>query len=77
MALITSFDPGQPRRLSLHPTQVPAKYYVQRTDGKVILQIDTHGSAVREIQDKVSQTIQLDEKAARQLHAIIGAEFGL
>ena len=44
-------------------------------DGGTILQLDTYGSETRAIPDKISQSIQLDLDAARQLHAIIEAAF--
>lgn len=76
MALITSFKRGKRDRLSIHRTEIPATVYFQDKDGKKLLQIDTLGSKEREMPDKVSQTIQLDEKAARELFDIIKGEFG-
>jgi hypothetical protein len=39
--------------------------------GERILQLDTYGSEARKIPGKVSQSIQLDESAARQLIEIV------
>ncbi|MGW7594538.1 hypothetical protein [Streptomyces asiaticus] len=40
-------------------------------DGRVIVQLDTYGSPDREIPNKVSQSIQLDVKGARELIGIL------
>ena len=77
MAVIKSFKSGQRDRIVLHPTQVVATVYSQETDGRRILQIDTHGSDHRDIPDKVSQTIQLDETSALELFNILKKDFGL
>lgn len=60
---------------SLHPTQVVCKYMVSETNGKKVLQLNTYGSDSREIPGKLSQTLQFDEAAAKQLAAIIAREF--
>jgi hypothetical protein len=44
-------------------------------DGRVYLQLDTYGSSGRKIPGKVSQSIQLDEGAARELDGIIRQTF--
>ncbi|MBC7284541.1 methionyl-tRNA formyltransferase [Hoeflea sp.] len=76
MAVIKSFKLGKGNRVTLHPTQVVATVYYQEYDGRKILQIDTHGSDDREIPDKVSQTIQLDESSAQQLFDLLKKDFG-
>lgn len=40
-------------------------------DGRVIVQLDTYGSPEREIPNKISQSIQLDVKGARELIGIL------
>ncbi|WPB91836.1 hypothetical protein [Streptomyces malaysiensis] len=40
-------------------------------DGRVIVQLDTYGSSERKIPNKVSQSIQLDVKGARELIGIL------
>lgn len=47
-------------------------FFVQ---GKKYFQIDTYGSDERAMPEKVSQSIQLDEEAARTLHDILKREF--
>ncbi|SEC33596.1 hypothetical protein SAMN04490356_3761 [Streptomyces melanosporofaciens] len=44
-------------------------------DGRVIVQIDTYGSPERKIPNKVSQSIQLDVKGARELIGILQEVF--
>jgi hypothetical protein len=48
--------------------------FIQREEG-VLLQLDTLGSKDRKITGKVSQSIQLDEDAARQLLGFIARAF--
>lgn len=76
MALITQFERDERDFRSLHPTHVVCKYLVSLNDGKKVLQLNTYGSAEREIPEKLSQTLQLDENSARQLLAILNEEFG-
>lgn len=63
MARITSFEKAEMQRMQLHDA-IGAKYYAQEYDGRKLLQIPTFGRATRDIPDKVSQTIQLDEEAS-------------
>jgi len=46
-------------------------------DGKAYFQIDTYGSPERKLKGKKSQTVQLDEGAAKQLIALLKSEFSL
>jgi hypothetical protein len=62
-------------RLQLHD-EVEAKLFVQDYDGRRLLQISTYGRPGRKDVGKLSQTIQLDEEAARQLFEVMKAEFG-
>ena len=76
MALITSFQVVEPKG-KLHPTKAEANIRVfGASDRAPILQIDTFGSANRQMQGKQSQTIQMDERAARQLFGILRDSFG-
>lgn len=77
MALITKFEPKAQASGQLQRTHVIGHYKVFSHDGqKRVLQIDTLGSAEREIPGKVSQTIQLSEASAEQLWKILGDTFG-
>jgi hypothetical protein len=49
---------------------------VSENSGKKVLQLNTYGSDEREIQGKLSQTLQFDENTARALHFILEQEFG-
>jgi hypothetical protein len=55
---------------------IEADYIPFERDGRVLLQIDTYGSAVRQNPGKQSQTIQLDRESASQLYIILRDEFG-
>jgi hypothetical protein len=67
MALVTSIEPSQKERTTVHrPTR--CLYAVVEGDaGQRYLQLDTLGSDERQFADKVSQSIQFDRQAAEQL----------
>ena len=75
MALVTQFLKRDINRPSLHK-EVQASISVVETDGKKLVQIDTYGRPDREIPGKVSQSLQLDERGAAELMAILKREFG-
>lgn len=75
MARIAKFDEGRLTRLSLHDP-IDATYYAYEFDGRKLLQINTSGRSSREMPDKVSQSIQLDEASARSLYEILKRHFG-
>lgn len=68
MALITkdNIKKLDKDRNSVH-NKVRATYTTFTSDGKKYFQIDTYGSPTREIKDKISQSIQLDEETAQEL----------
>ena len=68
MALITkdNIKKLDKDRNSVH-NKVRATYTTFTSDGKKYFQIDTYGSTTREIKDKISQSIQLDEETAQEL----------
>lgn len=43
--------------------------------GKRYVQIDTYGRSDREVPGKISQSIQLDEEAARFLYELLKSEY--
>jgi hypothetical protein len=62
----------------MHPTEVTARVKVfQSPDRAPILQIDTNGSAGRQIPGKLSQTLQLDRASAQQLFVILKQTYNL
>ena len=76
MAFVKSISKDDRNFRSLHPTQVECRYLVAESDGKKVLQLNTYGSADRDIPDKLSQTLQFDEQAAAALFALLVREFG-
>ena len=61
----------------IQPTQVVARVKVFHTEGdSAIVQIDTHGSADRELPGKQSQTIQFGRETAQHLHKILSDTYG-
>ncbi|MCY1127544.1 hypothetical protein OU426_11815 [Frigidibacter sp. RF13] len=75
MALVVGFSKDDRDLKAAHPTTLVCKYLVGERDGKKILQLNTYGSTGREIPGKLSQTLQLDESAARQLFQVLQREF--
>ncbi len=61
----------------MHPTIVECHYSISNIAGKRLLQLDTMGSTDRENPGKLSQTLQMDENGARQLIALLKAEFAI
>jgi hypothetical protein len=75
VALIKAFAPaGVGNRGRVHG-EVECGYTVFAERGKSYLQLDTYGSSERVIPGKVSQSIQLDEAAARQLKLLLEKAF--
>lgn len=70
MARVESFF--ESRNLAkAHPTQVDCGYQTVETPAERLLQLSTYGSDQRQTEKKVSQTLQLDARRARELVAII------
>lgn len=76
MALVTKFEKLDSERYQLHE-EVEAKYAVFERDGKGFVQINTYGRPDRELQGKLSQSIQLDQRGAEQLARILKKAFNL
>lgn len=74
MALIAQFEPRPlaPRRLH---SKVTCGYGVVEVEGTRVLQLETYGTVDREIPGKVSQSLQLDEAAARELKQLLDSAF--
>jgi len=75
MARLVKFERGQLDRFQLHDP-IDAKYYVHEWDGRKMLQISTFGRTSRQIPGKVSQTIQMNEDAAKELYSLLKETFG-
>lgn len=74
MALIEKFEerPLTPARLH---GGVICGYKATEVEGLRILQLETYGSPDRQYPGKVSQSLQLDREAARQLKRILELSF--
>ncbi len=76
MALVTHLERDEREMRSVHPTTLVARYSTGEPDGTRLLQINSYGSVGRAVEDKLSQTLQFDEKSARQLFDVLKTEFG-
>lgn len=75
MAIVREIKRIELERDSKH-TEVDCTYaIVEGQDGQKFLQLDTYGSATREIPGKKSQSIRFTAEAIRQLKTIIDSEF--
>ena len=74
MALISRFEerPLDPRRIH---GEVLCGYGIATVEGRRIIQLETYGSSQRTMPGKVSQSIQLDEVAARDLKRLLERAF--
>jgi hypothetical protein len=74
VALITKFEERPLDPKSIHKP-VDCGFRAVDIEGVRILQLETYGSAQRQMPEKVSQSIQLDLKAARRLKQILESSF--
>ncbi len=74
MALIERFEERPLVPKSVHGG-VLCGYRATNVGATRILQLETYGSSARRMPGKVSQTLQLDEAAARELKRIIERSF--
>jgi hypothetical protein len=74
MALVTKIQEGFKNRHTIHkPTE--CSYFIVYDDGKKYLQLETTGSEDRQIQGKVSQSIQFSPEAIKQLKELLSNKF--
>ena len=66
MAIIRKFEELELKANARH-SETHGGWSIQGQDGEKFLQINTMGSADREIPDKVSQTLRLSKEAVEQL----------
>lgn len=76
MVLIRKFEKLDLERSQLQG-EVEAKYAVFERDGRGFVQINTYGSAGRQLPGKQSQTFQLDREGADALVAILRKAFAI
>ena len=76
MALITkdNIKKIDKERNSVH-NKVRATYTVFTSSGETYFQIDTYGSATKELKDKISQSIQVDKDMAKELIKLLKNTF--
>lgn len=75
MALISEFEVVSKQSSKVHKPVRCGYCSFLGDDHKRYLLLETYGSEDRQMPDKVSQSIELDEQGARQLMAIIRQEF--
>lgn len=77
MALIRKMEKTTLKVERVHG-EVGCTYTVfQDNDRRRYFQVDTYGSPDRKLKGKKSQSLQFDEDTARELVALLKAEFGL
>lgn len=75
MAMVSNIERSEKSRQSVHSRTRCLYSIVDTTDGNRVLQLDTLGADDRQFPDKVSQSIQFDRNAAKQLLALIEQTF--
>lgn len=75
MALVQLIQEGYKTKDSIHRSTECSYFIVYNKKGEKFLQLDTYGSAEREIPGKVSQTIQFSPEAINQLKTILATHF--
>ena len=73
---LEQFRQIEKERNSIHE-KVNATYTVFEKEGRKYVQIDTYGRDGRDIPEKISQSIQFDEEAARYLVRLLIKEYEL
>jgi len=76
MAIVTNIGPERTKTISSKKhSQTSCTYLMGERDGNPIIHLITTGSADREKVGETSQTLQFDEKAAKELFDILRREF--
>ena len=76
MPIVTNLEPDDKIFRGRQPTELVCRYIVGNDSGRKILQLNSYGSGVREHPGKQSQTLQFDERSAKQLFEVLKQEFG-
>jgi hypothetical protein len=74
MATIRQIELKQLEKVTRH-TEVSATVALVEADGEKYIQIDTYGSADREIPGKISQSLRISKEAWHELVAIAARHF--
>jgi hypothetical protein len=75
MARVTKIRSMVKERNSVHQETACSATTFSGPGGRKYLQLDTFGSADRKLKGKVSQSIQFEREAAKQLRALIAEAF--
>lgn len=75
MALVNNIEKGFKDRGGIHKPTDCSYFIVYGEKGEKFLQLDTYGSQDREMQGKISQSIQFSQSAIEQLKKLINQEF--
>ena len=75
MALVREVTPIVQERQTLHEETVCCSSIFVDDQGRRYVQLDTYGSKTRKLGGKVSQAIQFDESAAKQLRLLLEQAF--
>ena len=76
MGLITGFRRNHDSQPNFR-TEIECGWNFAEVDGKLLLRLETYGSADREVPGKRSQSMELDEEGARRLAQILEQVFPL
>lgn len=75
MALVINLKKGAKDRDSIHKQTECTYFIVHNKTNDKFLQLDTYGSADRELKGKLSQSIQFSPEAIKQLKELLAKEF--
>jgi len=75
MARVTEFEKLEKERHPMHDVARCTYSVFKSPEGEQLFQLDTYGSRGRQFPDKISQSIQLDEKAATRLVQLLKQTF--
>ena len=76
MARVTDIQPDDKSFSRPHNTGLVCRYMIGQVNGQRVLQLNSYGSEGRQNPGSVSQTLQFDERSARQLFDVLREEFG-
>jgi hypothetical protein len=75
MALLREIEKKEPQNPKIH-SEINGSYQTFEIPGdRKYIQIDTYGSKNRKFPGKISQSLQFDEKSAREFFEILRKEF--
>jgi hypothetical protein len=75
VALVRNIEPTKKERQTRHEETTCLSSVFTDGSGERYIQLDTYGSKLRKMPNKVSQAVQFTESAAAQLRSLIEATF--